>query len=147
MVLRPVFLKFLKSKNSLILYCFQEVSKEVFVCQNSLSLFVFKVLENQRKINLWKICFVLFFSYIFRVFPNIFSLRFLFQTLLFLTYLSYQFKSIFMIFVLWENLFVVFQDYQELFLSLDHQVVTFLSLLCVPSFIEVRALELCTLRL
>ena len=116
-------LRFLRAIFSIFSSVFSTNFSKEFLYQNSLSLFIFKVLKNQRKSSFWEFYFVLHIIYPLRSFYQVFSLLFNFQILCFLTYLSYQLKSSFRIFILWEKLFVIFQDHQERVCDLcDHQV-------------------------
>ena len=68
-------------------------SKE-FLCQNSLFLFVSKFWKKSKKYKFCEFYFFIHFSHLSRSISQVFSLLILFQILLFLPYLSYQFKSI-----------------------------------------------------
>jgi len=68
--------------------------------------------------------FLLHFSINSRVFPKSFSLCFLFKNFIFSHTWGINSKPIFRIFVLWEKLFVIICDHQEIVCDLyDHQVV------------------------
>ena len=87
----------------------------MFLCQNSLSLFVFKVLENQRKSIFWELYFVLHFIYQSRSFPKYFLYCFIFKYFIFSHNWAIISNPIFRIFVLWENYLWSFEIRKRVF--------------------------------
>jgi len=103
---RAIFLTFLS--------IFNKFSKKN-LCQNSLSLFVFKVLENQRKSIFWELYFVLHFIYQSRSFPKYFLYCFIFKYFIFSHNWAIISNPIFRIFILWENCLWSFEIRKRVF--------------------------------